>query len=140
MLQHYRYPLRVWLSSLILGTTLYSIYDVIQSWNYRSDYMIGIEPYFYILILAISLLCSIPCLILFVVLYNFLLNTKLTVFKVKLILFLISEGFIVFWMYSLMDGGSNHSVLRYLNLIAPYSIAIGVSIWFYKLKRIDNEA
>lgn len=102
--------------------------------------MVGIEPYFYVLILAISLLCSIPCLVLFAVLYNFLLNTKLKVFKIKLILFLISEIFIVFWMYSLMDGGSNHSVLRYLNLIAPYSIAIGVSIWFCKLKRMNSEA
>lgn len=137
MLRHYKYPFKVWLTSMILGGTFYYLYDLISSYNYRSEYMVGSDPFFLILILGMSLTFSIPCLILFVVIYNFLMDMTLSAFKIKLILLAISEVAIFLWMYILIDGGINHSMFEYLSFIGPFSLVTGASIWFYKLNKVN---
>lgn len=137
MLQHYKYPFRVWLTSVTLGATLYYIYDLITSINYRSEYMVKSDPFFLVLILGMSLVFSLPCLIIFVVIYNCLMGLRLTISRVKLILFIFSEIAIFLWMYILIDGSENHSVFDYLGLIMPFAFVIGGSIWFYKINMIN---
>lgn len=98
--------------------------------------MVSTDPVFLIIILVVSLMSSIPCLILFIVLYNYLMDTSWSGVSIKLTLFIISELVITFWIYMLTDGGNNLSILRYGELIIPIALTIGGSIWFYEIDKI----
>jgi hypothetical protein len=140
MFKQLRYPVRVWLFSLLVGSAIYWICDSLNNWHYTGEYVSGSNPIFFAITLGMSLLCSLPCLILFTVTFNYLMNTKLTEFTTRLIVFLMSEVFIMFYIYLLIDNGNHNSIFSYIGLIVPFSIAAGVSIWICKFSKVPNMA
>ena len=91
---------------MLYGGTLFHIYNTIITWNYQSDYMEGGGLFFYFLTLGFTLFLSIPYLIVFVVTYNILSNTKLSNSMVKLILSIICLVGCSVWFYMLFDVAS----------------------------------
>ncbi len=139
MLNHYLYPSKVWLTSCLLGGTLFHIYNMISTWNYRSDYMEGGGLFFYFLTLGFTLFLSIPCLIVFVIAYDILSNTKLNNRLIKLVLSIICLVGCSVWFYMLFDIASQPPISAALSVVIPYSACLFGSVLYFKTSFRRNE-
>lgn len=139
MLNHYSYPFKVWLTSCLLGGTLFHIYNTVRTWNYRSDYMEDGGLFFYFWTLGITSFLSLPCLIVFVVVYNILSNTKLNNRLVKLVLSIICLVGCSVWFYMLFDITSQPPISVALSVVIPYAACLFGSVLYFKPSFKRNE-
>lgn len=136
MLQHYKYPLKVWLTSALLGTLFSEIVSYFTvNYNYQSDYFVSSlsEDIFFIFIFfGLSSLLSVPCWLLFWLIYHQALKyfSKL---GVKLLMLGVGQSLAV---------ALGYLVLGDLSLVPPdayimlcYCSALFVATLMYKVDR-----
>lgn len=141
MLKYYKYPLKVWLTTALLGTLAYLLClfvgvlfeESAQVGNVRN---LNSDNYFFMGVIAvIALACSFPCFITLWVVYSRLMARDVSIQKIKIILtaFGAITGSICLLSvyYPLLGGIELNSVLE---LLLPYNAVLIVSIWCFNLR------
>jgi len=134
MLQHYKYPLKVWLTSALLGTLFNDIvhYFTVNYNNYQSDYFVSSrsEDIFFIFIFfGLSSLLSVPCWLLFWLIYHQVLKcfSKL---GVKLLMLVIGQPLAIALGYLVL--GDLSLVPPDVYMILCYCTALFTATLIYK--------
>ncbi|CAM4310168.1 hypothetical protein SAMN06265348_110231 [Pedobacter westerhofensis] len=137
---NYRFTIKVWLTSILLGTTLFFAFKLIRDLSLsEGPHTDGISPLFYFIIaLALAVILSVPSLLLFAAGYNFIAGYIYNSFRIKFTLVLIAEA--LCWLsFYVGFGGCPEAVIMNLDIILPYAIAIFISIIVYRLSSGFNE-
>ena len=137
MLQYYKYPLKVWLTSTLLGTLFSEIvnYLTANDHNYQSDYFVSglSEAIFFIFIFfGLSSLLSVPCWLLFWLIYHQALKyfSKLSV---KLLMLGVGQSLAVALGYVVLGDLSLVPADAYIMLC--YCSALFAATLMYKVDR-----
>ncbi|ATP58939.1 hypothetical protein CPT03_21940 [Pedobacter ginsengisoli] len=130
MLQHYKYPLKIWLTSILISPMLYLL--IIHIGGYKDNYSLVTPLAFYALAVIIASTYSIPNFILLWVAYYFISSrTWPTAFK-KVVLLLVSVllTIILFsWNFKHLESISRED---YITAIS-YMITVAFGCLVYKV-------
>ncbi len=124
-----KYVLKAWFTAAIVGTILmiFALDNSIFSDNLFSNLFA---------FSGVAALVSLPLVILFCLLINYMINVGLKAILIKLVLILVG----LIWNYIITILGSNQSYTFLLNYnfvsvsFYCYSLAMGITIFLYKLK------
>jgi hypothetical protein len=132
---NYRYTIKVWLTSILLGTILFFVYQLIKDMpGPEGSILSGTSNIFYFIItLALAVIVSVPSILLFALGYNFITGFIYNSFRIKCALCLIGQT--VCWFSFLIGFGLNNeeAIKMNLDIILPYALAAFVSIFTYRL-------
>jgi uncharacterized membrane protein YGL010W len=136
---NYKYTLKVWLTSVLLGTTLFFAFKSLQEISNPSGPVTAGSStvFYYIIAVAIGLICSIPCLLLFAAGYNFIAGYIFSSIRIKLTLSIVGQA--LCWLSFYIGFGVNNgeALFKNLDITLPYAIATAFSVFAYKLSS-DN--
>ena len=116
MLQYYKYPLKVWLTSSLLGTILFIPYS---QWIKPTSYPLDSIEIFLVTVI-LSALFSIPCWLLLWMAYTFASNHIKKPLYLKLLIILSTQAMLVGLMYLL-------GLLAAGQIIVPFSLSLLIS-------------
>jgi len=145
MLKNYKYPLKVWLTSAILGTVLGLIVNYVDS--YFS--FIGTLAYevrgtgelvsYFLTICLIALVLSIPCWFVLWLIYYKLAKPGNN--KGRSILTLLGVGQVLCWgVFALLSSlDDEFTLFMGGGIVLPYAIVVALSIWFYFPERASSQ-
>ena len=135
---NYRYTIKVWLTSILLGTILLFAFKVIKDMSApEASSLSGTSDIFYFIItLALAVIVSVPSVLLFALIYNFITGFIYSSFRIKCALCLIGQA--VCWLSFLIGFGfySEEAIIMNLDIILPYAFATFVSIFAYRLSSL----
>jgi Sec-independent protein secretion pathway component TatC len=116
------YPIKHWLTSLVIGPTIMIIYDTIYNSKLMND-AVGV----YFLFVAFGLFFSLPTFILYALTYNSIIKTDKSNFTIKTILIVLGIlGIVV--TFSLIKGTLTMKASIF------YSIGLIIGSLFYKVR------
>jgi len=131
------YSLKVWLTSLVIGTTAF--WSTMFIFSPAKDVEWSTVPIYLALTMFVAILISLPALIAFFLASYMLKYTGLNAvgFKTAISLISIATCFITFYFIAQSD---HHSVFKKGNfiLLLCYSLPIPVCVWFYKIAKQPN--
>jgi hypothetical protein len=134
----YKYPLLVWLTTVLLGTILYFLFHFLQSTSNPTN---GDDlPFYFILALGLSFIFAIPCLALFIISYNRISRLGLKIIPAKFLLFSTSQ--ILCWLsfaiaFSFDQGSILYNLKINMDIILSYSIGLTISFFLYRYRNIN---
>lgn len=140
MLKYYKYPLKIWLTTSLLGTLAYLLCllagilleECAQIDNLRN---LNSDNYFFMgVITVIALVCSFPCFITLWVVYSRLMDRNVSIKNIKIMLSICGAvtGSICLLAvyYLLLEEIELKSVLE---LLVPFNTVLILSIWWFKI-------
>ncbi|RZK43065.1 MAG: hypothetical protein EOO90_05265 [Pedobacter sp.] len=142
MSKHYKYPLKVWLTSALLGTVLGTIvnyidsmfsfigtiaYQVKSTWELTSTFLI---------VWLIATIATIPAWLIFWFVYTKMLKVNRAELYIKSVLIGTSVVlcFLIFVILSIMVNDMN--LLMDADIILPYMFAVALCAWVYLPKQV----
>ena len=140
MLKYYKYPLKIWLTTSLLGTLSYLV-CIVAGILVEEDAQIGnihnlkSDNYFFMGVMAlISLICSFPCFVILWVAYAKLIDHNVSRKKIRIMLCIfgavISSICLLSVYYSIFNELGLKSILE---LLFPYNTVLIFSIWWFKI-------
>ena len=140
MLKYYKYPLKVWLTTALLGTLAYLLCllagilleEGAKIGNLRN---LNSDNYFFMGVIAvIALVCSSPCFVILWILYSRLMDRNVTIKSIRIMLSIFGTvtGSICLLSvyYFILEGIELKSVLE---LLVPFNTVLILSIWWFKI-------
>lgn len=141
MLIYYKYPLKVWLTSSVLGTLAYLLcllaVTLIEGNGQLSNVQnLNSDNYFFMgVIVVIALVCSFPCFVILWIVYSRLMHRNISIKTMKIMLgvfgAVIGSVCLLSVYYLILEGVELKSVVE---LLVPYNAVLLASIWHFKLR------
>jgi len=130
---NYRYTIKVWLTSILLGTTIFFVYKMSNNLSYAEGTGIaGLSAiFYYIIALALAVILSVPAALLFALLYHYITGYIYSSFRIKCTLSLIAQA--VCWLSFYICFNNAEAIAINLEIILPYAIATFMSVFIYRL-------
>ncbi len=138
---HRIYPLKVWLTTAIVGTTFYSVCQLIEFQSYKVEPILPwLKDLFplYIMIFFASTILSIPCYLMYWYFYSLLLKSSLASNSIKLALLIIGQV-LCFGLLSIITIYNGMFTKDVLFIFLSFSFSLLVSTFFYLPKQIAND-
>jgi hypothetical protein len=134
---NYKYTIRVWLTSILLGTSLLFAFKALtEVFRQESDAMGSSTMFYFIMEIAVATLLSVPSVFLFVLGYNFISGFIFSSTRIKLALLVTGQA--LCWLsFYIGLGFSQEAMIKNLDTILPYAIATAISIFIYRLSSDD---
>jgi len=123
MLQYYKYPLKVWLTSAFLGSLFFISYTIWHSSKEISLSAIG----FFFMALLFSILYAVPCWIMLMLTYRSALRYFSNLLLVKLLMAISAQIYFLSLLYILTGKEMITDPLNFLDTIIPFSTALLIS-------------
>jgi hypothetical protein len=123
MLQYYKYPLKVWLTSAFLGSTFFIAYTIWHSSKAISLSAIG----FFFMALLFSILYAVPCWIMLMLTYRSALRYFKNLLSVKVFTTVSAQIYFLSLLYLLVGKELFSHPLNFLDIIIPFSTALLIS-------------
>ena len=136
MLQYYKYPLKVWLVSAVLGFLIIQIYTFLFEYFDATSYSVyvGNIVVLQFFLLAGSFLLLFPAFILLWLVYWLTDKMNYSPFKLKLLMVIFAQV-ICFLLFLLMYRGALVGAMLYsLSMVFPYSISLLISSLAFRVK------
>ncbi len=140
MLQYYKYPLKIWLTSALLGTILfYTVEYYYAAGPYRDELYQLNELSFYLgVTFILAMLVSIPCWLCLWYIYSWF-TKKRKVKYLKLKMLLISE-LLCFALFTITSAFDHESALAYdLDLKFSFMIALAIAVFIYPAHKTNHK-
>jgi glucan phosphoethanolaminetransferase (alkaline phosphatase superfamily) len=141
MLKYYKYPLKIWLTSSLLGTLAYLLFllavTLIEGNGQLSNLRnLNSDNYFFMGVIAIiALVCSFPCFLILWAVYTRLMHRNVSIKTMKIMLSvlgtIIGSICLLSVYYFILNEFELKSVLE---LVLPYNTILVFSIWYFNLR------